>query len=80
MTLRINASLLPRLLNVLWRWRVAGGQQGAREDARRLGGDSAASTQDLLRRVRSTFPPGTPMGSVTQKPRPEARVLQGGQR
>lgn len=54
-------------------------QQGAREDGRRLGEDPAASTQGLGR-VRSSSPPGTPMVSVTQKSRPEAKVLQGGQR
>lgn len=56
-----------------------GGQQGAREDGRKLGEDPAASTQGLGR-VKSSPPPGTPTVSVTQKPRPEAKVLQGGQR
>ncbi|XP_036162948.1 sulfotransferase 2B1 isoform X1 [Myotis myotis] len=33
-TPRINASLLRRLLDVLWRWHTAGGRQGAREAGR----------------------------------------------
>lgn len=82
MTLAINTSLLPRLPDALGRWRAAGGRQGACEGgwaplrASEAGVETGRGAQGPGR-TRSSSPPGT-VGSVTQKPRPEAKVLQGG--
>lgn len=66
-------------LAALWRGLAAAGRQGAREGGGGWGWGPAAHPGPP-ERTRSSYPPGTPVGSVTQKPRPEAKVLRGGKR